>query len=282
MLLQGLAKLPLAALHALALPLYCIAYYIVRYRRRVVRKNLHNSFPDKSAAEIVSLEKNFYRQLFEVVLEAIKASTMTEEEFRRRVRFDNADIFSQHVQNRQSIVLLAAHQCNWEWLLPAANIALPFPVDALYKPLHQKFVDEFMLQTRSRFGAKPIPHKSAVMDIMQRRKDVRAFAMVADQSPKRQEEKYWTQFLNQETSFQMGIAKIPQMTKYPVYYAAMRRERRGHYAVTFHALAEPPYAKGDTLIIERYAKALEESIAAQPETWLWTNDKWARARGIYE
>ncbi|MGI9287088.1 MAG: lysophospholipid acyltransferase family protein [Pseudomonadales bacterium] len=282
MLLRWLAKLPLGALHALAPPLHIIAYYVVRYRRDVVRKNLHNSFPEKSTAEIESLEKKFYRQLIDVLLEAVKANTMTEAEFRQRVHLENADIFDQHIHNKQSIILLAAHHCNWEWLLPACNIFLPFAVDAVYKPLHQKFVDEFMLQTRSRFGAKPIPHKSAVMDIMQRRNEMRAFAMVADQSPKRKEEKHWMQFLHQETSFQMGMAKIPQMTKYPVYFAYMRRERRGHYAVQFIPLAEPPYTKGDMSIIESYVQALEHSIAAQPEAWLWTNDKWSRLRGIYE
>ncbi len=282
MLLNGLAKLPLAVLYGLAPSLYFIAYYVVRYRRDVVRKNLQNSFPEKGAVELKALEKSFYRQLIDVMLEAIKASTMTAAEFSQRVRFDNADIFDDHVSNKQSVVLLAAHHCNWEWLLPACNTTLPFAVDAVYKPLHQKFVDDFMLQSRSRFGAKPVPHKSAVMDIMQRRNEMRAFAMVADQSPKRKEEKYWTRFLNQETSFQMGMAKIPQMTKYPVYFAAMRRERKGYYSVKFVPLAEPPYARGDTAIIERYAQALEESIAAQPEAWLWSNDKWSRARGIYE
>ncbi len=282
MLLKGLARLPLAVLYALAPLLYIIAYYVVRYRRDVVRKNLQNSFPENSPAAIQALEKQFYRQLIDVILEAIKASTMTEAQFRQRVRFDNADIFNDHVTNKQSIVLLAAHHCNWEWLLPACNISLPFSIDAVYKPLHQKVVDDFMLRSRSRFGAKPVPHKSALMDIMQRRSEMRGFAMVADQSPKRKEEKYWTQFLHQETSFQLGMAKIPQMTKYPVYFAAMRRERRGYYSVRFVLLAEPPYAKGDMSVIERYARALEASIAAQPEAWLWSNDKWSRGRGIYE
>lgn len=280
--MRWLAKLPLSVLYALALPLYFIAYYIVRYRRNVVHKNLRNSFPGKSAAEIVALEKKFYRQIIDVMLEAIKANTMTAAAFRQRVRFDNAEIFDPHVDNKQSVILLAAHHCNWEWLLPACNITLPFAVDAVYKPLHQKFVDDFMLQTRSRFGAKPIPHRSAVMDIMQRRGEMRAFAMVADQSPQRKEEKHWMQFLHQETSFPLGIAKIPQLTKYPVYFAAMRRERKGHYSVRFLPLGQPPFAKGDMRVIENYAQALEQSITVQPEAWLWSNNKWGRARGIYE
>jgi KDO2-lipid IV(A) lauroyltransferase len=167
-------------------------------------------------------------------------------------------------------------------LLPAANLSLPFPVDAVYKPLHQEFADDFMNAARSRFGAKPIPHKSAIMDIMQRRKEQRAFAMVADQAPQRKEDKYWTQFLNQESSFQVGMAKIAQMTKYPVYFANMRRTTRGHYAVSFELLAEPPYAKGDQTLIENYARAAERMIMAQPEAWLWANNKWGRPRGLYE
>lgn len=277
-----LSRLPLPLLYGLSTVIYLIIYYLVRYRRDVVAKNLSNAFPELSIAERKQREKRFYKQTCDVLVEAIKSSSLNEADFKKRVVFENPEIFDASTASQQSVIILAAHHCNWEWLLPAANIALPFPVDAVYKPLHQDFADDFMNAARSRFGAKPIPHKSAIMDIMQRRKEQRAFAMVADQAPQRKEDKYWTQFLNQESSFQVGMAKIAQMTKYPVYFANMRRTAKGYYAVRFELLAEAPYAKGDQSLIENYARAAERMILAQPEAWLWANNKWGRPRGLYE
>lgn len=280
--LKFLSRLPLPVLYLVSRFIYVVVYYLVKFRRDVVSKNLRNAYPDKSEQERAALEKKFFKQTCDVLVEAVKSSAMSEADFKQRVKFENPEVFDTLNDKQSSAIILAAHHCNWEWLLPAANLALPFPVDAVYKPQHQEFADQFMNAARSRFGAKPIPHKSAVMEIMQRRKEQRAFAMVADQAPQRKEEKYWTTFLNQESSFQVGMAKIAQMTKYPVYFANMRRTDKGYYSVRFELLAAPPYAKGDQTLIENYARAVEKMILAQPEAWLWANNKWGRPRGLYE
>ena len=35
-------------------------YYCIRYRRKIIRNNLSNSFPEKDLKEIVQIEKQFY------------------------------------------------------------------------------------------------------------------------------------------------------------------------------------------------------------------------------
>jgi KDO2-lipid IV(A) lauroyltransferase len=59
----------------------------------------------------------------------------------------------------------------------------------------------------------------------------------------------------------------------------MRRLRRGHYSVRLNVLAEPPYEElDDKLIVERYARHLEDAIIASPEDWLWLQKKWKYAK----
>jgi KDO2-lipid IV(A) lauroyltransferase len=107
----------------------------------------------------------------------------------------------------------------------------------------------------------------------------RAYALVADQTPKKQETKHWTRFLNQDTAFFLGAGRIANFMQAPVLYAAMRRVGRGHYSVRLFVLAEPPYEEGtDVLISERYARRLEEEILASPSDWLWLQKKWKYAR----
>ena len=46
-------------------------------------------------------------------------------------------------------------------------------------------------------------------------------------------------------------------------------------AARLTVLAEPPYDENaDTLIVERYARALEQAIREHPAEWLWVQKKW--------
>ena len=164
-------------------------------------------------------------------------------------------------------MLLAAHFCNWEWLLLTAGGVLHVPIDAVYKPQRMKGIDEFLRARRARFGGNPIPHQNFMFEVMKRKKDVRAYAMVADHTPKHDEEKHWTRFLNQDTAFFVGADKIAKILKAPVIYVAMRRDAPGYYSVELKVLAEPPYDRDSgPEIVERYVRTLEEEIGAALQT----------------
>ena len=49
--------------------------------RRVVRKNLKNSFPEKSEVELREIEREFYRYICDYMLEEIKMMRMSFEDF---------------------------------------------------------------------------------------------------------------------------------------------------------------------------------------------------------
>ena len=51
---------PLRVMYLFSDLLYLLIYYIIGYRKKTVRKNLKNSFPEKSEAELRKIEKDFY------------------------------------------------------------------------------------------------------------------------------------------------------------------------------------------------------------------------------
>jgi KDO2-lipid IV(A) lauroyltransferase len=177
--------------------------------------------------------------------------------------------------------LLASHHCNWEWLLLVACIELKVSVDAVYKPLRVAAIDRFMFETRSRFGGNPIAVKDFLIEVMKRRTSARIFALVADQTPPREEEKHWTRFLNQDTAFFVGADKIARILRAPVFFVGIARTRRGCYEATLEPLAQPPYSGDGTDIIERYARVAEAHIAAHPADWLWMYRKWKYKKPLY-
>jgi Kdo2-lipid IVA lauroyltransferase/acyltransferase len=280
--LNLLTRLPLPLGYAVGWIVYALAYYVFRWRRELAAKNLRNAFPDKSESERALILQQSYRNLGAMIGEAFHGFGADADEMRRRVRIDNPDVITQCTARGQSVILLAAHFCNWEWLLLGAGAQLALPIDAVYKPQHVVSIDRFLRTARARFGGNPIPIKNFLFEIMKRKNEVRVYALLADQTPLHNEEKHWAHFLHQDTAFYVGADKIARILKAPVVYVAMRRERRGHYVAHLTMLAEPPYDReGGTWIIDRYARALEAEIRASPADWLWIHRKWKYPKPMY-
>jgi KDO2-lipid IV(A) lauroyltransferase len=172
------------------------------------------------------------------------------------------------------LIFLTAHHCNWEWLLLYSCIHLPHPLIVAYQPFHDQRFDEFMLKARTRFGGKAVPATDLIRQIILNRKSMKTLTLLVDQSPSRNERKYWTTFLNQETAFIDGTDSLAWLTSMPVVFVSTRRQKRGHYAVTLEVIAEPPYEKYSHTIVERYARELETMIEADPTSWLWSHRRW--------
>jgi Kdo2-lipid IVA lauroyltransferase/acyltransferase len=273
--LKLLARLPLPLLYGLGWVAYVLTFHVLRWRRDLSARNLATAFPEKTASELHAIMRRNYRNLGETLAEIFWSFGATADEMKGRVVFDNPELIDRYVQQQCSVLLLTAHMCNWEWLLPAGGAQFGFPIDTVYKPLKVEALDEFVREARSRFGGKPIPMRSFLFELMRRAGRTHAYAMVADQTPLRRSDKHWTRFLNQDTAFFVGADKIARFLEAPVVYVAMRRVRRGHYRVRFDVLAEPPYDADDELpVMERYARKLEAEIRAQPSDWLWIHNKW--------
>ncbi len=279
--LKILSKLPLAALYGLAFIFYILAYHVWRFRRDIVYTNLENSFPEKSTEEISKIATNFYRNYADVILEMIKSISIDSQALDERVNITNPQAITDFLDKGQSVIVMMAHQCNLEWLFLASCVKLSYPMDAVIKPLHNQPMNELMLKSRSRFGGKPIPAKSTITEIIKRKNVVRCFGIAPDQTPRAGDEKFWTQFLNQDTAFFVGVEKIAHLTKYPVFFMGMKRIKKGYYEASLKLIADPPYDKTTPTIIARYAQEVEAQILENPADWLWSHKRWKHKKPIY-
>ena len=277
--LKFLTRLPLPVLYGLGSFAYFIAFRVLRWHRELAARNLANAFPEKPPAERAALLRQSFVNLGQTLAETFWGSGATAEELAKRVAIENPELIARFVRESRPVVVLTAHVCNWEWLLPATSSQFGIPIDAVYKPLRVASLDAFIRETRSRFGGKPIPIQSFLFELMRRAGEARAYAMVADQTPPRHMDKHWTRFLNQDSAFFTGADKIARFLDAPVLYVAMRRVTKGHYSVRLHVLVEPPYDSDDDLqVVERYARRLETEIRNNPADWLWVHNKWKYPR----
>jgi Kdo2-lipid IVA lauroyltransferase/acyltransferase len=275
------SALPLSALYGLASFLGWLAFHVFPYRERVVRENLAKAFPELDETGLNGVRRRYYQGFADVLVEVIKAVTLKPEEIRRRVRAINLDLAREQLSQGRSVLLVAAHQCNWEWMLLSLSLELGFPVDAAYKPLVDSWAEREMKKLRSRFGSRLIPAKELLPDILKRREVVRAICMVADQEPTTSERKHWTRFLNRDTAFYMGPEEIARVTRLPAFFIQMRRASRGHYEIELQPLS----GAGETLhtgqLTERYARLVETQIRGAPPDWPWSHKRWKLKRNLY-
>ena len=196
------ALLPFRALYALSDGLYFLMRHVVHYRKKVVRRNLRNSFPEKSETELMEIERKFYHYICDYMLEEVKMLRMSFEELCRRMKYDNKEEYLAMIEKHGGIVLLIPHYANFEWIIGMGAIMHPgdIPVQ-VYKPLSNKYLDEMFKHIRARFGGYNVAKHSTAREVIKLRREGRriAIGLITDQSPNRSEAHYWTTFLNQDT-----------------------------------------------------------------------------------
>ena len=276
------ASVPLRVLYGLSSFLGWLTVRFFPHREHVVRENLGKAFPDWDEAQMRATIRRYYMGFADMLMEVVKSASMPPQELRRRVRMVNLEAVQALLARGQSVLLVAAHQCNWEWMLLALTLELGYPLDAAYKPLVDNWAEREMKKLRTRFGSRLIPAKDLLPDIIKRRDVVRAVAMVADQEPTTSEHKYWTRFLGRDTAFYMGPEEIARVTHFPVFFIGMRRTARGYYEMHFEPLSSPAQREPPGAVTERYARLVEEQIHASPPDWPWSHKRWKLKKSLYQ
>ncbi|WP_298633881.1 lysophospholipid acyltransferase family protein [uncultured Umboniibacter sp.] len=273
-----LSYIPLAVSYRSLSPLLSfLLYRVFKYRVKVSRENLARVYPEKTAQEREVILREYYQFLGDMFVEILRSPHLSAEDFLARVKWDNPEVVNDLWAEGKSIVGVALHQCNWEWMLHSAALTLDPPLEIIYKPLHNKAFDTYFRETRARFGSTLVPHKKAVQ-IFHYRKDQFFLILLADQAPLKKRKKVWAKMLGQDTAFPLGAELFAMKNDAVVVYGWPRRVSRGHYQIRLEILAEPPFKNDENEILKAYAKRGGEAIMAQPETWLWSNRRWSYSK----
>ena len=275
-------RLPLRILHAFATLLYWTLFRLGRVRVPLVEKQVAAAFPELDAPARARIVDAYHRQVADVAMEIVRGFAMPADELRRRTRLGGTAAVREQLAAGQSVVVMTSHLGNWEWLLLALSLDLGFPVDAVYKPLKNESADRAFLSMRSRFGCRLTPAKEIVPQVLGRRREVRAIAMLADQVPRSSPTKVWTRFLNQDTAFYPGPEEIARAVRLPVYFIAVERVARGEYVAELRLLAAAgPDLDRPKEVTRRYAESLEAQIRRRPGDWLWGHNRWKLKKPLY-
>lgn len=254
--------------------LFVILYYVVGYRRKIVKENLLNSFPEKSAGELKQIEKKYYRYLADLMMEITKSVSMSVKDVQQRMVPTNPELIEHYFSKGKSIIAAAGHYGNWEMACLSFGFLTGKKRIIIYKPQSNSVFTEFFNKTRSRFGATMVSMKQTLRKMIEYKNELTFTVLASDQTPAISEANYFTTFLNQPTAVFLGVEKLTKVRDCVVIFYRINLVKRGYYTYTFVPLVEDPKQTKPYEITEIHVKYLESLINEKPEYWLWSHRRW--------
>ncbi|WP_308659272.1 lysophospholipid acyltransferase family protein [uncultured Alistipes sp.] len=262
--------------------LYFLLCYVLRYRRKVVRRNLRNSFPEKSERELAEICLRFYRTLAELFVDTINMAHMSADKARTVLTVKGLEEHRAAVKGRDWIALTAHYGC-WEYCSYWGLYEPSQMLVAVYHPLRSVVMERFYQRLRNYENSTTVAMKECLRFYLRNREtgiDGKNLVMglIADQNPPRRPDSHWFRFLNQDTIFFDGGEKLALRCHLPVYFVRMERLQRGRYQMSFELLYDGEEEVAPNEITERYVRRLEAVIVERPELWIWSHRRWKHKR----
>ena len=273
-----ISYLPYPVLYFISDVLYIVLYKIFGYRKKVVKKNIDNSFPKMSEAERNSIVEKFYRHLCDLIVESLKTFTISKENVDIRMKVGDVKAVHEAFKKNKSVILAGGHMNNWELFAVAIDDSIPHQTVAIYSPLKNKFFDDKMRATRGKYGLEMVSTKKIIAHMAEVKDKLTATIFGVDQSPSNPYKSIWLNFLNQDTSVFYGAEKMAKLYNYPVFYGRINKIKRGYYSFDLIEICSDPQSTEHGYITETITRRLENDIIANPEYWLWSHKRWKRQK----
>lgn len=266
--------LPFRFLYILSDFLFLMIYYVIGYRKKVVRYNLELALPHLSFKERKIIEKKSYQHLCDMFLETVKTMSITQKQIDKRFVFKNIEVYHELEKKGKSIALMCAHYASYEWVV-SLNKQISFKGYAIYKKINNKYFDKLIRDIRSKFEAYLIHNREsiAIIESNSIKKELCLYGFASDQSPQVKPLTYWSKFLNIEVPIHTGAEFLAKKYDMNMIFLRVEKVKRGYYEAYFEVLSEDVQSIPDYEITESFMRKVEQQIYAAPEFYMWTHKR---------
>ncbi len=267
--------LPFRLLYLFSDFVYLIVYYLIGYRKNIVRENIALALPHLSEQERLDIEKKSYRHLCDMFLEMIKTMTISEKEIKERFVFPNLEVYKKLEEQDKSIAMMLAHYASYEWVI-SMNAYVNFGAFAIYKKIANPHFDKLVRDIRSRFKAFLITTKETIPKIIENstKNLLSIYGFASDQSPKVDSAFHWQKFMGIEVPVHTGAEMLSKKYDMNVIFLKVKKVKRGYYEARFEILSEDARNVPNYQITDKFLELVEQQIYEAPEYYLWTHKRW--------
>ena len=254
-----------------------LAYHISSRYRRVAYINLDFAFngemDEKQKDEITRYS---FKNLLFNFMHLMEIRRMSEDELLSKISVKNIESVQKANDENRAIIYVTPHYCAWE--LGGAGVGLvDKPISAVFKKLKNQTYQEWMLESRSRFGNKSLEKSNVLKPLIKLMRAKEPVAIVIDSSMNKRE--------GVEINF---LGKTTRQTATPAYLArkfnaaiipvTIRTDDEQNYTLMF--FDEIPVEKTDDeandilQATQLQADWLSNLIIKEPKFWFWIHRRW--------
>ncbi|HEY7118646.1 MAG TPA: lysophospholipid acyltransferase family protein [Tepidisphaeraceae bacterium] len=255
-----------------------LMYRFDRKHRERALANLRRSFPELSEGQREVLARRSMQELFMFFVEMLFTTRLLRiDTWAQYVVLENFEVPLDLLLRRKSgLIMLTGHYGNFE-ILGYLLATLGFPTSSVARPLDNPHLSEFVFGVRERQGQRIIAKKGATQDVIEVIESRGAVGFVADQNAG--SKGIFVDFFGRKASTYKSIGLLAMQYEVPVVIGYSRRvDDQFKFVVGAQDVIFPADWKSqdDPLryITQRYTKALEDAIRADPGQYWWVHRRW--------
>ena len=271
-----LAKLPDWILKTICNLIGLIGYFFFPTKTRVLKSNLHHAFPSMQPKEINQKSRLSWCRCIEMGIIAFVSSHWSKDKITERfsITTELDAQLSNYIKNPQPTLLLYPHFTLMEAgaFIPILSSAKISKIGVLYRSLGNRHLEEYVKNTRSRFGIDLLAREKGFLGFKNRLQSNEIMAMAFDQNAG--DNGLLGSFMNRICSSSPLLISLSKIDRIQCILLYTQRKSFCRGIIKHHRIEFTP--RSDEIIVKSN-QFLEKLLKEEPvyqNNWLWIHNRW--------
>ncbi len=279
-------SLPKSVQRAFILAIAKVVFLIDSKHKNIIKANLDLTIKDEISAEKYnSILKYCHKNLALVLLQVLRSSKLSIEDLNEMVTFENRHYIDDAIKKGKKIIIISAHYGNWELGATAVG-ALIHPITSIHKKMNDKYFDDYLLKSRTKFNMTMVEKKGAIRHLVKALKNDQIITMMIDQNVNPNDGIY-IDFLGAKATQTAAPAFLARKFDAVIIPILIHTSPEKENVISFLEpiiTAKTDDEEKDILeSTQAQADMLAGVIKAHPEPWFWCHKRWKSAhKEIYK
>jgi KDO2-lipid IV(A) lauroyltransferase len=262
--------------HALGRLVGALLFGLAVRQRRIVQRNLQFAFPEFTPQRVRRTAWGVFQNYGITLVEVLQMGFFSREQVLRRVKFHGLDRVLEKVSLDQGIIVVSAHLGNWEIGMQVMPCFFGRPLFAVAKKFKSGMIENWLHQTRTRFGSQVLYKKGALAEMTRIIRERGVLTILVDMARRR--DGVEVQFFGKKATATPAAAMLALRCRCPVMPVFCLREADGAIDIQVGAPIEmlrTQDLRHDLLVnTQRITDVVEATIRRHPEQWHWLMKRW--------
>lgn len=259
----------------IAVLLYFILHYVVRYRRNVIEHNLQLVYGARQPFN----KKKFYRAIYKnfifLWMEFLQVNRLDRNYIDKHFRFYGLDAVERACAKGNGAIMVTGHFGNFEWEGQALGL-LGYDVYGVAKRQSNARVNDLIEDMRTTSKVHVIYKNNAMQESIEALENNGLVALISDQDAK--SKGVFVDFMGIPSSTPKGAAVLHLRSGAPIIFTISLRRAYGQFDIYFEEIEGNGVSEVTEekifKITQKFTTNLERWVRKYPEQWFWMHRRW--------